>query len=132
MKASLPFDRSPTAEELAGGEESDKQEAEQLKQDFDRYLSEIEQEWKWFEGHQQKFRKLRDQRLAHLDVAKAGQKYELKKAPGPEWKTVKEAMEHLINTGELLRLTLLCDESHSFDQVVGLSRRDARGYWECT
>jgi hypothetical protein len=36
VKASLPFDRTPTAEELAIGEEIDKQEAEQLKQDFDR------------------------------------------------------------------------------------------------
>ena len=129
IKASLPFDRTPTAEELAIGEEIDKQEAERLKQDFDRYLSEIEQEWKWFEKHQNKFKSLRDQRLAHLDVAKAGQKYEIKKAPGPEWRTVKEAMEHLINTGELL-LTILCKESHSFDQAVELSRRDARDYWE--
>jgi hypothetical protein len=38
---------------------------------------------KWFEGHQNKFKSLRDQKLTHLDVAKAGQKYELKKAPGP-------------------------------------------------
>jgi hypothetical protein len=29
-------------------------------------------------------------------VAKAGQIYELKEAPGPEWGTVKEAMQRLI------------------------------------
>jgi hypothetical protein len=128
IKASLPFDRTPTAEDLALGEEIDKQEAEGLKQDFDRYLSELAQEWKWFEEHQDKFKSLRDQRLAHLDLAKVAQKYELKNAPGPEWRTVKEALEHLINTGELL-LTILCKECHSFDRAVELSRRDALDYW---
>src|SRR5262245_14068497 len=86
---------------------------------------------RWFGGHQNKFKNLRDQRLAHLDVAKIGQSYKLKKTPGPEWRTVKQAMEHLINTAELL-LTILCKESHSFDQAVELSRRDAQDYWECT
>jgi hypothetical protein len=93
------------------------------------YLSEIGQEWEWLNEHQEKFKNLRDQRLAHLDVAKTGQDYELKKDPGPEWKTVKEAIEHLNNIAELL-LTIVCKESHAFDQAVEFARKDARDYWE--
>jgi hypothetical protein len=67
--------------------------------------------------------------LAHVDVAKAGQIYELKEAPGPEWGTVKEAMQRLIRIAELV-LTILHTKDEGFDQFVELARRDARDYWE--
>jgi len=80
--------------------------------------------------HRGKFKNLRDQRLAHIDVAKAGQTYELKEAPGPEWKTVKQAIRRLVRIAELL-LTILQKRDESFDQFLELARRDARGFWQC-
>ena len=76
----------------------------------------------------EKFKNLRDQRLAHVDVAKAGQTYELKKAPGPEWGVDKEAVQRLICIAELL-LTILQKKDESFGQFVELARRDARDFW---
>jgi hypothetical protein len=67
--------------------------------------------------------------LAHIDVAKAGQCYELKEAPGPEWGVVKEAVQRLVRIAELL-LTILQKKDEGFDQFVQLARRDARDFWE--
>jgi len=99
------------------------------RQAFDQDLLELEKEWKWFTKHRDKFKNLRDRKLAHVDVAKAGQAYELKQAPGPEWKVVKEAVRRLIRIVELL-LTILHKKDEGFDQFVELARRDAQDFWE--
>jgi hypothetical protein len=106
----------------------ERREVEELKQAFEQHLLELDKEWQWFSGHRDKFKELRDRRLAHVDVAKAGQAYELKNAPGPEWKVVKQAVQRLIHIAELL-LTILQKKDESFDQFVELARRDARDFW---
>jgi len=121
--------RPPSKKDLAIEEEIKRGEIKELQQAFCRYLLELKKEWQWFEEHREKFKNLRDRRLAHVDVAKAGQIYELKEAPGPEWGTVKEAMQRLIRIAELV-LTILHKKDEGFDQFVELARRDARDYWE--
>ena len=121
--------RPPSKEDRAFREEIERQEIEELKQAFHLYLLELEKEWQWFKDHRDKFKDLRDRKLAHIDVAKAGQTYELKNAPGPEWGVVKEAVQRLIRIAELL-LTILQKSDESFDQFVELARRDARDFWE--
>ena len=129
IKPRLVPGRPPTKDDLAFAQEIERMEVEELKQAFNQDLSELEEEWKWFKNHRKKFKDLRDQELAHIDVAKAGQSYELKKAPGPEWGVVKEAMQRLIHIAELL-LTILQKQDDGFDQCVELSRQDARDFWQ--
>jgi AbiU2 len=114
--------------DVSFAEEIEKQEVEELKKCFDQYLTELEKACEWFEEHREKFKQLRDKRLAHIDVAKAGEVYELKKAPGPEWRTVKQAIRRLLRITELL-LTLLHKKDESFDQFQKLAHKDARDFW---
>lgn len=129
IKLSRVPGRPPSEQDLAIEEEMERREIKDLQQAFCRYLLELKNEWQWFKEHREKFKDLRDGRLAHVDVAKAGEIYQLKKASGPEWRTVKEAMRRLIRIAELL-LTILHKKDEGFDQFVELARRDARDYWE--
>jgi hypothetical protein len=129
IKLGIVPGRPPTEADLAFSEEIERRDVEDFKQAFEQDLSELEKEWQWFSGHRDEFKNLRDGRLAHVDVAKPGQTYELKKAPGPEWRVVKEAIQRLIHIAELL-LTILQKSDESFDQFIKLARRDARDFWE--
>jgi AbiU2 len=129
LKSSPVPGRPQIEEDLVTLEEIDKIELEDLGKAFDQSLSDLDREWQWFGEHREKFKNLRDQRLAHIDVAKVGQTYQLKKAPGPEWAVIKEAMQRLIKIAELL-LTIVHNRSVDFDQSAALARRDARDFWE--
>jgi hypothetical protein len=129
IKSSPVSGRSQTKEDLAFLREIDKMEVEDRKKAFDGYILELEKEWQWFGEHREKFKSLRDQRLVHIDVAKVGQTYQLKNAPGPEWAVVKEAIQRLIKIAELL-LTIVHNKSVDFDRSAALAGRDARDFWE--
>jgi AbiU2 len=131
IRSGLVPGRPPTKDDLALDEAIEKKDIEDLNQAFEQHLLDLAKEWQWFDKHQDKFKKLRDRRLAHVDVAKAGETYELKGASGPEWKVVKEAVQRLIRITELL-LTILHNKDEGFDQFVELARRDARDYWQIT
>ena len=84
--------------------------------------------WLWFENHQTEFKKIRDKQLAHLDTSKAGSDYVLTPVSGPDWKTVKEAIDRLVELAKLL-LTVLHRLDESFDQFRESAKRDASGFW---
>jgi hypothetical protein len=69
IKPGLVPGRPPTKDDLAFAREIERMEVEELKQAFNQDLSELEEEWKWFKNHEKKFKDLRDQKLAHIDVA---------------------------------------------------------------
>jgi hypothetical protein len=80
-------------------------------------------------NHRTEFKKIRDKQLAHLDTSKVGSDYVLTPVNGPDWKTVKEAIDRLVELAELL-LTVLHRLDESFDQFRELAKRDASGFWQ--
>jgi hypothetical protein len=129
IKAVLASDRPPTEADLRVGQEMEKMDVPGLRHSFDQYLVELEKEREWFSEHQEAFKKLRDKRFAHLDVKLVGQEYKIAEVQGPDWKTVKEAVAHLINVAEIL-LTILRKEDQGFDQAVEIARQIAADFWE--
>jgi hypothetical protein len=129
IKAFLASDRSPTEADLLVGQEMEKMDVQGLRQSFDQYLLELEKERQWFSQHQEAFKELRDKRFAHLDVKLVGREYKIAEVKGPDWKTVKEAVAHLINVAEIL-LTILHKEDQSFAQAVEIARQIASDFWE--
>jgi hypothetical protein len=121
--------REETEQDLAVWREIEKMEIRELRQAFDEYLPELEKEWDWLNQHKEAFKDLRDRRLAHLDVSLIGDEYRLCEVEGPDWKTVKEAVERLIRVAEIL-LTILHKKDESFDQAVEIARRVAKDFWE--
>jgi hypothetical protein len=109
--------------------EEEKREAEELEADFEEHLKSLCERWLWFENHRVDFKNTRDKKLAHLDTSKVGSDYVLTPVSGPDWKTVKEAIDRLVELAELL-LTILHRLDESFDQFRELAKRDASGFWQ--
>jgi hypothetical protein len=128
IKPTPPMDRSWSDAELKMWAEVEKQETEELRQAFDRYLPKLQEEWDWFESHRNPFKDLRDKRIAHLDTSKVGNDYVPKGVKGPEWGDIKKAIQRLINVAEIL-LTILHQKDESFGQFVEIAKRDARAFW---
>jgi hypothetical protein len=120
--------REETDEDLAIWREIEEIEIRELREAFDQYLPQLEKEWEWLLQHKQAFKDLRDRKLAHLDVSLIGDEYRLREVEGPDWKTVKEAVERLIRVAEIL-LTILHKKDESFDQAVKIARRIADDFW---
>jgi hypothetical protein len=129
IKAVLASDRPPTEADLRVGQEMEEMDVPGPRHSFDQYLVELEKEREWFSQHQDAFKKLRDKRFAHLDVKLVGQEYKIAEVQGPDWKTVKEAVAHLINVAEIL-LTILRKEDQGFAQAVEIARQIAADFWE--
>jgi hypothetical protein len=102
-----------TKVDLEVWEEVEKQEVNELQKEYDGHLKGLREGWLWFENHQTEFKKIRDKQLAHLDTSKAGSDYVLTPVSGPDWKTVKEAIDRLVELAKLL-LTVL----HRLDEFV--------------
>jgi hypothetical protein len=128
IRAVAASGREETEQDLAIWREIEKIEIQELRQAFDEYLPQLEGEWDWLSQHKEAFKDLRDRRLAHLDVSLIGDEYRLREVEGPDWKTVKEAVERLIRVAEIL-LTILHKKDESFDQAVKIARRIADDFW---
>jgi AbiU2 len=109
--------------------EEEKREAKELEAAFEEHLKSLCERWFWFENHRTEFKKIRDKQLANLDTSKVGSDYVLTPVNGPDWKTVKEAIDRLVELAELL-LTVLHRLDESFDQFRELAKRDASGFWQ--
>lgn len=119
----------PTGEDLTLWEEIDKIDVQVLKQNFDRYLPRLEEQWHWFSQHEEAFKRLRDKRFAHIDVSLIDQEYKLAEVEPPSWQTMKDAVERLILVAEIL-LTILHRKHEGFKQVVQVARKAAADFWE--
>ena len=126
--APVPGD-TPTEEDLAVWNEIEKIEVQELRESFDRYLPQLEEQLQWFSQHEGAFKKLRDKRFAHVDVSLIDQEYRLQEVEPPTWKTMKDAVEHLILVAEIL-LTILHQKDESFEQAVAIARKAAADFWE--
>jgi hypothetical protein len=129
IRAVLASDREETEQDLKIWLDIEQLEIQELRQAFDEYLPQLETEWDWLSQHKEAFKDLRDRRLAHLDVSLIGDEYRLREVDGPDWKTVKEAVERLIRIAEIL-LTVLHKKDEGFDQFVEIARRTAKDFWE--
>jgi hypothetical protein len=109
--------------------EIEKIEVQELRESFDRYLLQLEEQWQWISQHEGAFKELRDKRFAHVDVSLIDQEYKLREVESPTWKTMKEAVEHLILVAEIL-LTILHQKDESFEQAVAIARKAATDFWE--
>jgi hypothetical protein len=101
--------------------EEEKREAKELEAAFEEHLKSLCERWFWFENHRTEFKKIRDKQLAHLDTSKVGSDYVLTPVNGPDWKTVREAIDRLVELAELL-LTVLHRLDESFDQFRQLAK----------
>jgi hypothetical protein len=126
--ASVPGD-TRTEEDLAVWNEIEKIEVQELRESFDRYLPQLEEQLQWFSQHEGAFKELRDKRFAHVDVSLIDQEYRLQEVEPPTWKTMKDAVEHLILVAEIL-LTILHQKDESFEQAVEIAPQIAADFWE--
>jgi hypothetical protein len=134
IKPGPPLDLGErTPEQLQDWEEhlkeEEKREAKELEAAFEEHLKSLSERWFWFENHRTEFKKIRDKQLAHLDTSKIGSDYVLTPVNGPDWKTVKEAIDRLVELAKLL-LTVLHRLDESFDQFRDLAKQDASGFWQ--
>jgi hypothetical protein len=127
IRAVLASDREESEQDLKIWQDIEQLEIRELRQAFDEYLPQLEKEWDWLRQHKEAFKDLRDRRLAHLDVN--GEEYRLREVEGPDWKTVKEAVEHLMRIAQIL-LTVLHKKDEGFDQFVEIARRVAKDFWD--
>jgi hypothetical protein len=119
----------PSPEESAALEEIARIDAKELRLTFDRYLSELEEQWRWFSEQKQAFKDLRDRRFAHIDVGLIDREYQLPEIEPPTWRTIKGAVERLILVAEIL-LTIVHQKDESFEQAVSIARKAAVDFWE--
>jgi AbiU2 len=120
-------------EDLAFEREFEKEiealETKELETCFEDYLKEINRGLAWFEERRDKFKTIRDKQLAHLETSKIGPDYVITPVTGPDWKTVKDAVCHLVELAEFL-LTVVHRKDESFPQFRDLAKRDADLFWE--
>jgi AbiU2 len=127
--------RERTAEQQREWEEHWKEieilEVEELNADFEKNIASLCEQWFWFESWRAEFKGIRDRQLAHLDTSKVGSDYVITPVKGPDWKTVKEAINRLVEIAKLL-LTILHRKDESFGQFRELAERDANDFWAGT
>ena len=132
---SIPIDPAditkvtPTPEESAVLEEIARIDAKELRQTFDRYVSDLERHLQWFSEHKEAFKDLRDKRFAHIDVSFSDGEYRLPELEPPTWQTIKEAVKRLIDVAEIL-LAILHQKDEGFEQFVMIAREAASNFWE--
>jgi AbiU2 len=125
----LASNRPETDQDRLVREEIERAETLELQQAFEDYLDELQKEVEWLEQNRESFKNLRDKRLAHLEVKFGDNGYELRPAKGPDWKTVKETISHLVRTAEIV-LTILHKKDESFPQAIGIAQKTAADFWE--
>ena len=68
-------------------------------------------------------------RLAHIDVKLGRDVYQLQEIKGPDWRTLKESVSHLVRIAEIL-LTILHKKDESFPQAIGIAQKTAADFWD--
>ena len=118
--------------------EEDKQMWRQVEEDqsqeraaeFFELLKQLEEDRDWLGNHQDKFKKLRDKHIAHLEVRASPQGvYEIVSPGGPTWGVIKETLDRLVRIAENL-LPLVLQKDENFDQANELFKRDADAFWK--
>jgi len=83
----------------------------------------------WLKKNRKSFKDLRDKRLAHIDVKLGRDGYQLQEIKGPDWRTLKESVSHLVRIAEIL-LTILHKKDESFPQAIGIAQKTAADFWD--
>jgi AbiU2 len=109
--------------------EEEKREIEKLGIEFDQHLKQLCKGRAWFESNRKKFTDIRNKNLAHFETSKVGTDYVLTPVSGPDWSTLENAVNRLIELAELL-LLVLHQKDGSFPQLRELAKRDAFNFWQ--